>query len=156
MKKIAVSLLVVLMLFAGTGLHAEEGGVLPCLASCLVGPRVGLEMNEGKEIQKSEWIGVIGGYFGNMVPIIGPLVSLGCRGYMAYDMGYVPNEFGGFAASFCLGPRVGNELHYRKIRNKEWLLLIPCINIYPLISIPLEAYHGKTMTEIEQKEGLRK
>jgi len=156
MKKIAVSLLVVIMMFTGTGLHAEGGGVIPCLASCLVGPRVGLEMNEGKEIQKSEWIGVIGGYFGNVVPIVGSLVSLGCRGYMAYDMGYVPNGFEGFAASFCLGPRIGNELDTRKIRTKEWLRLVPCICIYPAIAIPLEAYNGKTMTEIEQKEGLRK
>ena len=139
----------------------KPGGFGPALASCLLGPRVGLEMNEGiEEIHLSEWIAlggslVAGSATGILLPI-GNVIYTGTRAYMAYEMGGKNNGFEGALAAFCIGPRVGNELHYRKIRNKEWLLLIPCINIYPLISIPLEAYHGKTMTEIEIAEGLRK
>ncbi|HDP69114.1 MAG TPA: hypothetical protein ENN20_11555 [Candidatus Marinimicrobia bacterium] len=139
----------------------KPGGFGPALASCLLGPRVGLEMNEGiEEIHLSEWIAlggslVAGSATGILVPI-GNVIYTGTRAYMAYEMGGKNNGFEGALAAFCIGPRVGNELHYRKIRNKEWLLLIPCVNIYPLISIPLEAYHGKTMTEIEIAEGLRK
>jgi len=35
-------------------------------------------------------------------------------------------------------------------------MLVPCVNIYPCISISMEAFQGKTMTEIEIAEGLRK
>jgi hypothetical protein len=75
---------------------------------------------------------------------------------MAYDMGAKKNGFEGALASFFLGPRIGNELDVRKIRTKEWLQLVPCVCIYPMITIPLEAYKGKTMSEIEVEEGLRK
>jgi len=159
MKKLIVNVLI--LIFLVTGLFAaEKGGIVPCLATCLIGPRVGLEMNEGKPINTSEWIGAagtfLGGPLGYMIPYVGSLIPLACKGYMAYDMGYKANEFPGFAASFCIGPRVGNELGTRKIRMKEWLSLVPCVCIYPMITIPLEAYQGKTMTEIEAKEGLRK
>lgn len=157
MKNFVVSLLMVISLLMGTFLHADEkGGFVPCLASCLIGPRVGLEMNEGKEVTQSEWVGFAGSYLGNFIPYIGSAVAVGCRMYMAYDMGVKPNGFEGGLASFCLGPRIGNEIDYRKIRTLEWLQLVPCVCIYPTIAIPLEAYNGKTMTEIEVKEGLRK
>lgn len=138
---------------------AEKGGFVPCLATCMIGPRVGLEMNEGKDINQSEWIMlggqvVGGGVTGSMVSL-GSSIITGTRAYMAYDMGN-KNGFEGVLASYCLGPRVGNELDYRKIRTKEWLSLVPCVNIYPLIVIPYEAYQGKTMTDIEIAEGLRK
>jgi hypothetical protein len=161
MKKCIVGML--FLIFLVTGLSAgESGGSAPCLASCLIGPRVGLEMNEGKPINTSEWIGVIGSYAGSSggfclgISSLGGLISFGCRAYMAYDMGYKANEFPGFAASYCIGPRVGNELNTRKVRMLEWLRFVPCVCIYPMIAIPLEAYQGKTMTEIEAKEGLRK
>jgi len=138
-----------------------RGGFGPALASCMIGPRVGLEMNEGNDkIYLSEWIALGGSMVGGS--LTGPFASLGgpiitgTRAYMAYDMGGKTNGIEGALASYCLGPRVGNELHYRKIRNKEWLQLVPCVCIYPMIAIPLEAYHGKTMTEIEIDEGLRK
>ncbi len=148
---------------SATAVHSyrEPGGFGPALASCLLGPRVGLEMNEGiEEIHLSEWIAlggsIISGSATGILTPIGNVIYTGTRAYMAYEMGGKHNGLEGALAAFCIGPRVGNELHYRKIRNKEWLLLIPCVNIYPLISIPLEAYHGKTMTEIEISEGLRK
>ncbi|NQT96804.1 MAG: hypothetical protein HQ562_03595 [Candidatus Marinimicrobia bacterium] len=130
----------------------SKGGINPCLASCCIGPRVGLEMNEGKEITTSEWIGFGSTY---LWPIHPTLPTIG-KAYMAYDMGGKTNSMEGFFASFCLGPRIGNELDHRKIRTMEWLRLVPCVNIYPAIAIPLEAYNGKTMTEIEVKENLRK
>jgi len=139
----------------------NAGGIGPALASCLIGPRVGLEMNEGNdEIHLGEWIAlgesIVGSSATGPLRPVGNLIVTGSRAYMAYEMGGKTNSLEGALASYCIGPRIGNEINYRKIRNKEWLLLIPCINIYPLISIPLEAYRGKTMTEIEIEEGLRK
>lgn len=138
---------------------AEKGGFVPCLATCMIGPRVGLEMNEGIDINQSEWImlggQVVGGGVTGAMTGLGSAIVTGTRAYMAYDMGN-KNGFEGVLASYCLGPRVGNELDYRKIRMKEWLSLVPCVCIYPMITIPLEAYGGKTMTEIEVAEGLRK
>ena len=159
MRKILVVSLVI-VLCTGLGIAQEKGGIMPCLATCFIGPRVGLEMNEGIAIKQSEWI-ALGGQVasGVLSPVsrsLGGLLSFGGRAYMAYDMGYKKNNINGALASFCLGPRVGNELDYRKIRTKEWLTLVPCVSIYPMITIPLEAYQGKTMTEIEAKEGLRK
>ena len=160
MRKI---LLFVIFVFVFTGFvfaqEGEKGGFVPCLATCMIGPRVGLEMNEGKDINQSEWIMlggqvVGGGMTGSMVSL-GSAIITGTRAYMAYDMGN-KNGFEGVLASYCLGPRVGNELDYRKIRMKEWLSLVPCVCIYPMITIPLEAYKGKTMTDIEIAEGLRK
>lgn len=127
----------------------------------MIGPRVGLEMNEGNDnIYQSEWIAlggsVVGGSMTGVLQPLGSAIVSGTRAYMAYDMGGKTNGLEGALASYCLGPRVGNELHYRKIRTIEWLQLVPCVCIYPMIAIPLEAYNGKTMTEIEIDEGLRK
>lgn len=138
-----------------------KGGIVPALASCMIGPRVGLEMNEGNDtIYQSEWIALGGSVVGSALTgyfaPLGSAISVGTRAYMAYDMGGKSNGLEGALASYCLGPRVGNELHYRKIRTLEWLQLVPCVCIYPMIALPLEAYKGKTMTEIEIEEGLRK
>ena len=155
MKKLFICIFVITILLSGITVQAEEGGFVPCLASCCIGPRVGLEMNEGKEIQQSEWI-MLGGQLIGGIPVIGQIATTGTRAYMAYDMGAKKNGLEGALASFFLGSRVGNELDYRKIRTMEWLKLIPCVCIYPAIAIPLQAYNGKTMTEIEVEEGLRK
>jgi len=155
MKKSVICAIVIMTLFASSFAYAGEGGFAPCLASCLIGPRVGLEMNEGKQIETSEWI-MLGGQVIGAAPVIGQIAAVGTRAYNAYVMGAQKNGFEGALASFFLGSRVGNELDTRKIRTKEWLQLIPCVCIYPLITIPLEAYNGKTMSEIEAKEGLRK
>lgn len=155
MRKIAT--VVFLVTFAFTMLIAQEevtqppekkGGLNPCLASACIGPRVGLEMNEGKKIQTSEWIGFGGQFLGTIHTSL-PTIA---RGYMAYDTGGKKNGVTGFFASYFLGPRVGLELQERKIRKKEWLKF--CIIGSCLIS--WEAYQGKTMTEIEVAEGLRK
>ena len=123
---------------------AEKGGIYPMFGSCCVGPRIGLEMNEGKEIQQIEWIAFVL----NFIYGIGHIVSGIAQGSK--------NGVGGFFASCCLGPRVGEQLDQRKIRVMEWLLLVPIISIVPWIITGIDAYQGKTMTQIEQKEGLRK
>lgn len=155
MRKITIIFLIIVL--ASTTLIGQnedtlpsekKGGLNPCLASFCIGPRVGLEMNEGKKIQTSEWIGFGGQLLGSIHPSLPTLA----RGYMAYDTGGKQNSMTGFFASFFIGPRVGQELHERKIRTKEWLTFCgigTCL-------IGWEAYKGKTMTEIEVAEGLRK
>jgi len=148
------------------GVYARgKGGLEPCLASACIGPRVGLEMNEGKPIALSEWLtpygtgitlGVIGMALSETAGPAGPLIFIGTRAYMAYATGGRANGMSGFFASFCLGPRIGAELGERRTRDKESQLLIPCVDISPCLSISMEAYQGKTMTEIEVAEGLRK
>ena len=148
------------------GLYARgKGGLGPCLASACIGPRVGLEMNEGKPITFSEWLtpcgtgfnlGVIGILLSQNIDPTGLGILLGTQAYMAYDIGGRANGMSGFFASCCLGPRIGAELGERRIREKELQLLVPCVNISPCISISMEAFQGKTMTEIEVAEGLRK
>ena len=154
-----ILLMIFICLIAVSAFGQEKGGIVPCLATCLIGPRVGLEMNEGSQVTQSELIALAGNLVGGGASAanpIGSMITVGTRAYMAYDMGFKKNNFEGFLASYCLGPRIGNEIDYRKIRTKEWMSLIPIVCIYPMISIPLEAYNGETMTEIEQKEGLRK
>ena len=126
--------LVLITLFAGMTLQAEEtGGIMPCLASYFIGPRVGLEMNEGKSIETMEIIGVV-------VPCV-RLVP-----------GFQAAGIAGGLIGCCLGPRVGAQYNERNVRTMEWLQLC-CIGRF---MIPFEAFQGKTMTEIEVKEGLRK
>ena len=161
MKKVILVSILIVLLVGLTFAQEKKGGVAPCLASCLVGPRVGLEMNEGQDVYQSEWIALggalVGGAMGGAVGAgLGGAIATGTRAYNAYEMGAKPNGFEGALASFFLGSRVGNELHYRKVRTVEWLTLVPCIQIVPIAIIALEAFNGQTMTEIEVKEGLRK
>jgi hypothetical protein len=121
-----------------------KGGAGPCLASCLLGPRVGQEMNEGQSIDLLEVL--------PLLPYVGGVFRL----WIAYDWGYQAAGGKGFLASCCIGPRVGKELQERKVRTKEKLLLVPIVNLYPWISMGLEAYSGKTMAQIEKEENLRK
>ena len=116
--------------------EAKKGGVMPGLTSCIVGPRVGLEMNEGKSVKMVEWLG-----------LFGPL-----RLYTAYETGYKTNGIQGFAYSCCLGPRIGAQLDQRKVRMMEYLQLV---GIGKLVTT-YEAFSGKTMTAIAKKENLRK
>lgn len=157
MKKF-LAVVVAIVLFSGglNPISAQQGkgGFEPCLATCFLGPRVGLEINEGIPIQTEEWIRFGAGYVGAAVPVIGPGISAAGHFYAAYQLSGKKNGFSGFLASLFIGPRVGQQLDYRYIRTKEWLLLVPCVNLYPAISIPLEAYDGKTMTGIAREENL--
>ena len=114
-----------------------KGGVGPLLASCILGPRVGQEMNEGQPIDIFEVLSIT-------------------RLWLAYDWGYKSGGGKGFLASCCIGPRVGKEIGERKVRSKEKLMLVPIVNLYPWITMGMEAYSGKTMKQIEKTEKLRR
>ena len=111
----------------------KKGGIGPCLISFFIGPRVALEMNEGKPIQTMEIIGFL-------IPCI------------RMFSGWSANGLSGCCASTCLGPRVGTQLKERKVRGMEYLGLIYIGRIITAV----EAMGGKTMTEIEAKENLKR
>jgi len=61
---------VMLLTFSVPFSFAEEkkGGILPCFVACCLGPRIGLEMNEGRDIRLLEWL--------TLVPIVGIVTKL--------------------------------------------------------------------------------
>ncbi len=124
--------------------QAAEGGIGPMLGSCCLGPRIGLEMNEGQEIEIMEVL--------PLIPYAGGVFRL----WLSYDYGYKAAGGKGFLASCCIGPRVGKQFNERKLRSIEKLYPIPIVNLYPWIVIGLEALDGKTMEQIEQEENLRR
>ena len=129
------------VLMAAPAAQAGDGGIAPCLASCCLGPRIGLEMNEDIPVEMVE----------ALAPFIG-IVQL----WVIYDYGYRNAGVSGALASCCLGPRIGKQLNERKIRTMEWLRLVPVINLYAWASVGMEAYGGKTMTDVEAAENLTK
>lgn len=154
MKKylIVISLIAIMC----SSLMAAKGGVAPFLASCCLGPRIGLEMNEGSKIQVTEWINAF------IFPIIPFQAAMGESmadvNYMGAprviarnkksDGGIVP-----FLAGCCLGPRVGLEMNDgRGVRNLELFMLIPAVGFIPRVMIAAEAYQGKTMSSIAATE----
>jgi len=143
MKKLiasGISLYLLLGLsFAPLVQAVEKGGYAPFFGSCCLGPRIGLEMNEGVAIKGYEWLNLIG---------IGRLIG-------AINDGE-KNGASGFFASCCLGPRVGGEYDKRNIRTMEWVSLIPFVQVIPEIMMALQASDGITMKEIEKTEKLKK
>lgn len=142
---------------------------MPCLATCCIGPRVGLEMNDGGRVSSLEVLTLVGD--GVILPMLGlplPLfqsVMVGQAGLGSSmdsaDMGKpieVQGEFkkGGctpFLASCCIGPRVGYELNDgRQVRNIEWLSMI--VPVIPRLYMMYEAFDGKTMSEVATAERL--
>ncbi len=115
----------------------KKGGIMPACASCLLGPRIGLELNEGTPIRTEEWVHAF----------LFPIVS-----FEAFDK----NGMKGCLASSCICPRAGLELKERKIRSVELTQLIPFVGIISRAIIAAEAYQGKTMTEIEKAENLKR
>jgi len=155
------------------------GGIVPCLLTCYIGPRTGLEYNEGRKVSQIEWIELIA----TLVPFVGFLIRMGIRlvtGALPAMGGKTMTEWvgenpgldtrpippppgpsatrGGASACFiacCLSPRNAYERNEsRRTRSKEVFLFIPLINIVFIILIGLEAFNGKTMTQIAQEEGL--
>ncbi len=136
-----------------------RGGYMAGLKTLLFGPRVGLEANENTKVTFVEKA--------NLFVPLAPFQAYGVNGIKGF-----------FAAGF-LGPRVGMQLQERRIRMKEWLGLIPIVAVaYHLFTsdpstsmimmevsaagllsriLPaFEAFKGRTMTEIERRENLRK
>lgn len=166
MKKLLLGLCVVSLL---SSTLLAKGGFGPALASCCIGPRVGLEMNEGSDIRTMEWIefgaDMISGGVGSIIA--------GAEAGMGKSMNEVrakeglggtavraaaPASKGGimpFLGGCCLGPRVGLEMNDgRNVRTMELLTLVPVVQIVPMAIIALEAYGGKTMSEVAAAEGL--
>jgi len=120
---------------------ADGGGVSPFLQSCIFGPRIGLEANEGKPATFME---IMNAFILPGFPIIMPVKA------------FFKNGVKGMLAACLIGPRVGMQIDKRKLRDLEWLLLIPVFNLYPRFTISWEAYKGRTMSEIENEENLKK
>jgi len=162
-----LSVVVVISVLLSVG-FAAKGGVAPLLAGCCLGPRVGLEMNEGSAIRMTEWA--------RFIPFVGSIVPL----YSAYEAytGKTWNQVSDAenlnavkvygankqkdkliptVVACCWGPRVGLEMNNgRKLRNMELLMLVPVVNIIPLVVIASEGYNGKTMSQVAAAEGLDK
>ncbi|OGS33754.1 MAG: hypothetical protein A2293_14475 [Elusimicrobia bacterium RIFOXYB2_FULL_49_7] len=125
-----------------------KGGVVPCLATCMMGDsRIGLAMNEGKDIEVYDWLNLVGSLSG---------LSVATRAYAGYENGYKQAGTVGFCVGYLWGPRPGRMFKEYKLRTMEVLMCIPVVNIYPCVALPLEAYAGHTLTEIIQSEGLKR
>ena len=168
MKKILLGLC---LLATMSSALLAKGGCGPFLASCCIGPRVGLEMNEGTDIRSTEWIGFVSNLVitpvGNIVYGFDPATGKSMNEVRGKEnlggpaiKAQAPKNKGGlgpFLAGFCLGPRVGLELNDgRKIRTMEWLTLVPVVQIIPMTLIAIEAGSGKTMAEVAAAEKLDK
>jgi hypothetical protein len=137
--------LVVLAVLAVSAVSSVQaaGGVAPALATCFLGNRVGLEMNEGKAIETNDWIRFVGGF----IPYLGEAVP--------FYTSYVATKDGGnYCVAFIWGHRPGREFKQYKLRTMEILECIPIVDLYPCIALPLEAYSGKTMSDVVKAEGL--
>lgn len=167
------------LLFAVVGIMLAQssvqaaGGVGPCLATCFLGDsRIGLYMNEGKPIEGIDWLifgaNIVGGAIQSAVvpplyesesdgvkstvSVTVPIGSL-IAGIDAYNKSQSAK---GFCAGALWGRRVGAEINNTKVRTKEILLCIPIVNLYPCIALPLEAYNGKTMSQVIEEENLKR
>lgn len=160
------------VVFIASSLQAS-GGVGPCLATCFLGDtRIGLYMNDGKPIETTDWLVFGGNILGSVLAqtVIPPVyefdsdgqtgkvsVSLPLGNFIAgFDAYGKSNSFMGFLAGFLWGRRVGAEINTTKVRTMEILTCIPIVNLYPCIALPLEAYNGKTMTQVIEDENLKR
>lgn len=161
---------ITLLLIAGLFLMnilAAKGGVTPFLASCCLGPRIGLEMNEDRSIRTMEWLRIVP-YIGWIPAVIDGVNAFDGKSFNNHlvkevggseiEVATPPETKGGITpllASCCLGPRIGYELNDgRSIRTVEWLTIVPYVGYIPRLFIALEAFDGKTMKEIAAKERL--
>ena len=120
---------------------SERGGLSPFLQSCIFGPRIGLEANEGKPVQLLE---IVNAFVLPGIPLIYPIKA------------FIRNGIKGGFYGCCIGPRVGMQADVRKARDIELLSAIPVLGLYPRFTIAWEAYKGRTMSEIEREENLKK
>lgn len=144
----------------------DAGGITPCFINCYIGPRSGLEYNEGRGIATMEWISLVFSPARLIMALQayqGKTMSEWAK-ENAMDSRPIPAPKGNAASkggiTACLvtcyfGPRVAFERNEgRKIRSKEIWLVIPILNVVAVILMGLEAYNGKTMTQIARDEGL--
>jgi len=128
-----------------------KGGLKPAAATCLMSDaRVGLAMNEGQDVTIYDWMN----FCGNVVQASG--LGILIKAYTSYETGFQKAGARGFCVSYCMGPRAGSMLPEYKIRSIEKLLCIPVVNIYPTLAISMEAYSGKTLTQVIEEEKLKR
>lgn len=141
----------------------DAGGVTPCLLECYLGPRVGTEYNEGRNFSTMELLQLVAGigriilaaeaYQGKTMTEFAKENSIDSRPIPPPHGAEAANK-GGITAclvSCYLGPRVALERNEgRKIRTYDILRLV----VIGTILEGLEAYNGKTMTQIARDEGL--
>jgi hypothetical protein len=168
MKKYLL-LTIAVMMFGVSSVKAA-GGFVPCLATCFFGDaRIGLYMNDGKPIETADWIVLCGNLLGGAISSVIPPVYSSTDGnvtttvsvslplgsfYAGFDAYKKSQTAKGFCAGFLWGRRVGGEINTTKVRTLEILECIPVVCIYPCIALPMEAYQGKTMSQVIQEEGL--
>ena len=147
MKNLVFLVLIALITTIPVSANAGKGGVGPCLATCIFGDtRIGLEMNEGKEIQTTDFINLVGSFTG-----IFPLNL-----YTAYDQGYKNSGATGCCVAMLWGNRAGRDFKTTKLRTKEIMMCVPGVCIIPAIMLPLEAMSGKTYAEVIEEEQLKR
>lgn len=137
MRRPAALILIVLVLVTVSAMAQEKGGCVPAALSCFLGPRIGLEYNEGKPVKASEWLRLVG--IGVLINDYEAFQKNGCMGCLLENF---------------LGPRVGRQYNYRNVRIVEWITLVA--SPIPQVIMAFEAFQGKTMIKIEQQENLRK
>ena len=147
---------------ASANAKPDAGGITPCLLECYLGPRVGTEYNEGRNFSTMEILQLVVG-IGHIILAAQAYQGKTMTEYAkenSLDSRPIPPPHGQVAAkggiSACLiacylGPRVAFEKNEgRKIRTYDILRLITIGTILE----GLEAYNGKTMTQIAKDEGL--
>jgi len=146
----------------------DAGGFAPCLMNCYLGPRVGTEYNEGRNFSTMEILQLVASigriilaaqaYGGKTMTEYAKENTLDSRPIPPPHPRTAVTEKGGITS--CLvacyfGPRVAFERNEgRHIRTYEILAIIPIVNLIVAILGGLEAYNGKTMTQIAKDEGL--
>ncbi len=134
----------------------SKGGIGPCLATCMLGDtRIGLAMNDGEEIEYYDWINLGGSLCSVAGVVVFPLASIYPL-VRIYAAGTAGAERLGCCVGFFWGPRPGAMFQEYELRTKEILMCIPIVNFYPLIALPIEAYKGKTLSEVIEEEGLKR
>lgn len=148
-KTVIVMLLVSIVtvsLFSGPlfSMDKQKGGVLPCLVSLFLDPRLGYQMNE-------KAINVDLMHLLKFVPVIGQFVVLynGYTGYMK------SKSFDGCCIGF-FGYTTANMMDTTKGRTVEWLFYLPIANLYSLFVVISETMGGKTWSQVVTQENLRR
>lgn len=149
-KKVIITIIITSILSATVlagplfSIDKQKGGLVPCLTSLILDPRLGYMVNEKK--QNVDLMHLL-----KFIPGIGGLVVI-------YYM-YVGYSNAGFIPGCCIGGfgyTTAQSLEKYNARTVEWLCFIPIANLYSLFVIISETMGGKTWSEVVKKENLKK
>ena len=144
-KTIVIMLLVSILsvsVYAGPifSIQKQKGGLVPCLTSLVLDPRLGYMANE-KDVN---------------VDLMHLLRFIGI-GSIVY--GFIGFQKGGLIPGCCIGMfgyTTASGMDKYKARTIEWLAYIPIANFYSLFVLISETMGGKTWSEVVAKEHLKK